>query len=77
MTGNFEMKISTTLDTFLCGCGQEFAIVMVMRPSDSYANECPESEPTWMYWSAAAATPFCPHCGEKVGANAELKGGGE
>ena len=64
---DFEMKTSTKLDTFLCKkCDQEFAVVMVMRPSESYASENPYCEPTWSYFSNHAAPPFCPFCGNKI-----------
>jgi len=73
---NFEMTISRTVDTWTCqhpDCGMEFAILNVMRPSEEYKGEYPETaDSTWSEWGNRGTPPFCPHCGNKLAANAEI-----
>lgn len=71
----FEMSVSRTVETWTCSqpeCGQEFAVLMVMRPSKDYLEEYPETpEARWYEWSnKAEQSPHCPHCGTKLTPNA-------
>lgn len=66
----FKMIMAVDVESHVCvngACGEEFSVLMVIKPTEEYLAEEPLAETQWTDWASdAEQKPFCPHCGVQV-----------